>query len=29
MVISTSDLFFEFDLFKSEGLDIFIFDAAI
>lgn len=29
MVINTSDLFFEFDLSKSEGLDIFSFDLAI
>ena len=29
MVISTIDLFFEFNLFKSEGLNIFIFDLAI
>ena len=29
MVISTKDFFFEFNLFKSEGLDIFIFNVAI
>jgi hypothetical protein len=29
MVISTINLLFEFNLFKSEGLNIFIFDLAI
>ena len=29
MVISIIDLFFEFDLFKTEGLNIFTFDLEL